>query len=418
MSTVIWLRSTATVPSAYSFVSGGVTKDALTVNGTGLVNATMKAGATLPASGEFLLTMPGTFTPLSWWSERITAQVTISGAIAVALRPNTTAGGTVRLRMKIFKITAGGSNVVTLIGQADGTADLATTNSAYTISITPPAPVTLVANERFIIELYAIPNPSTGWGTPSAAYANVPFSGNSSISDASITFTETITFKDNATFIKPRRTTGTGIGVFMDLLTATGATAFTTAVVNTAAGGTEIQWTKTAGGTVAEWISGRLKAPGWTITSVANFVGNFNSQESNLAANCASTIKVFKRKPDGTEALVFTRTQDLEMGTASAVVQLTGAGGTSTLGAASDLNCAEDDRIVVRLYIHNVGGTMGGGFTCTVNYDHNTVPATKSTLNTSDCYFWLLDGPEFKAEGDPAGTSRVPGAQTMLGIGN
>src|SRR3972149_10745821 len=69
-----------------------------------------------------------------------------------------------------------------------------------------------------------------------------------------------------ATKLYLRNTQTNGIGAnYYDLITTVGASP-DTAVVNSTAAGTEIQFTKTAGGAVAQWISGRVSS-GFTLTS-------------------------------------------------------------------------------------------------------------------------------------------------------
>src|SRR5687768_8161768 len=71
-----------------------------------------------------------------------------------------------------------------------------------------------------------------------------------------------------------------------------------TAVVNTAASGTEIQWTQTAGGSVIQFISGRAPSGGFTLTSTDISIW---AQESNAQANCGGRFRVFKRAANGVE---------------------------------------------------------------------------------------------------------------------
>src|SRR5678816_2979974 len=104
-----------------------------------------------------------------------------------------------------------------------------------------------------------------------------------------------------ATKLFLRETTVTAIGSFRDMLASAGAS-LTTGVVNTAGSGTQIQWTKTAGGAVLEWISGRVPVGGFTLSGTMTF--NIWASESATAANAGGRVRVFKRTAAGSESEV------------------------------------------------------------------------------------------------------------------
>lgn len=190
-----------------------------------------------------------------------------------------------------------------------------------------------------------------------------------------------------ATDLICRRSAAAGIGNFFDMTAgARGAEAFTTGVVNTAASGTQIQWTRTAGGTVLEWISGRVPAGGFTLAGTMTF--NIWALENNMNANCGARSRVFKRTAAGSESEVGggPYNDGVEFGTAAAVMNWTGVP-TSTA-------FAENDRLIVRYYITNVG-TMATGFTCTIDYDGPTAAAD------GDTWFRINENVTFKAEPVP-----------------
>ena len=60
--------------------------------------------------------------------------------------------------------------------------------------------------------------------------------------------------------------TDTGDAVVYDMITAAGSSVDTDQVTLTN-GGTNIQWTQTAGGNSVSWISGRTPAAGFTLTT-------------------------------------------------------------------------------------------------------------------------------------------------------
>lgn len=165
-----------------------------------------------------------------------------------------------------------------------------------------------------------------------------------------------------ATKLFLRETTNNGIGSFRDMVTTAGSS-LTTGVVNTTASGTNIQWTKTAGGAVLEWISGRVPAGGFTLSGTMTF--NIWASESNMSANAGGRARYYIRTAAGSETEIATSPADdgVEFGTSRAAMNWTEVP-TSTA-------FSENDRLVVRYFITNVG-TMGGGFTCTMAYDAAT----------------------------------------------
>lgn len=199
-----------------------------------------------------------------------------------------------------------------------------------------------------------------------------------------------------ATKLFLRETTGSGIGAFRDMLTTAGA-GVTTGVVNTAVAGTQIQWTKTAGGAVLEWISGRVPAGGFTLAGTMSF--SIWALENNMSANAGARVRVFKRTGAGveTEVLGGPYNDGVEFGTTATEMTWTGAP-TSTA-------FAENDRLIVRYYITNVG-VMGGGFTCTISYD-------SADAATGDSFFQINENVTFKLE-DVTGTSALTARAATL----
>lgn len=170
-----------------------------------------------------------------------------------------------------------------------------------------------------------------------------------------------------------RNTTANGVSIggipCYDLLTTAG-TAPDTAVVNTTAAGTEIQFTKTAGGSVAAFITGRVPAGGWTITSsdVALWL-----KESAATVNAGLRFRLFKYS-GGTETELGGSPFDkgTEFNTANTLEAL--------LGNVTDTALAEDDRLLLRIYAVNVG-TMAVG-TATLNFNGTsggTAPVFRSS---------------------------------------
>jgi len=168
------------------------------------------------------------------------------------------------------------------------------------------------------------------------------------------------------TFIRSTTLLKTG---YYDLNTTAGAGA-TTAVVNTAASGTNIQWTVSAGGAAMAWISQRLSA-GITLTTSDCSIWAYSSSNS---ANAGARSKLYRYTAfaesdtlggpfdDGVE---FTKTTSTEMTWAADI---------------NDVAFSAGDRIVLKLFITNVG-VMGGVYTCTMDYNAADAATGDSFLN-------------------------------------
>jgi hypothetical protein len=195
-----------------------------------------------------------------------------------------------------------------------------------------------------------------------------------------------------ATKLFLRETTENAIGSYRDMVTTAGSSV-TTGVVNTTASGTQIQWTKTAGGSVLEWISGRAPSGGFTLAGTMTF--SLWCAESNMNANIGARARVFKRTAAGSESEVGGGPYDdgVEL-TVTTQTEMTWTGTPTSTGFS------EDDRIIVRYYITNVG-TMASGHTGTMNYD-------AADAATGDSFFQINETVTFKAEDAPAVTGDIP----------
>lgn len=168
-----------------------------------------------------------------------------------------------------------------------------------------------------------------------------------------------------------------------DMLKDSFGASLDTAVVNTAASGTEIIFTKTAGGSTICWISGRVPAGGFTLTTT-DIDGWL--RESNMNANCGGRFRVFKYTPGAPATLTELGggpfNDGVEFGTASASM--------TWAGNVTDQAFAENDRIVLKLYITNVG-TMASGHTCTLDFN-------AADASTGDSFFNIAETVTFKAD--------------------
>jgi hypothetical protein len=184
-----------------------------------------------------------------------------------------------------------------------------------------------------------------------------------------------------ATKLFLRSSQANGIGAtYFDMLTTAGSGS-ATAVVNSAASGTEIQWTDTAGGSVVQFVSGRASSGGFTLTSTDISIW---ALESNGQANCGGRFRVFKRAANGVET-------ELGGGPFNDGVEFTTSNAEYLwVGNVTDTAFAENDRILLKLYITNVG-TMGSGRTCTLTYN-------AADASTGDSFFNIAETVAFKTE--------------------
>lgn len=180
---------------------------------------------------------------------------------------------------------------------------------------------------------------------------------------------------------------------YKDMHTAAGSAA-ATGVVDTVASGTEIQWTNdTTSDRVIAWASRKLSS-GLTLTTSDISIW---ASESNMSANAGGRFRVFKLAVNGTETELAGGpfNDGVEFGTAAAEMLWA--------GNFTDTAFAAGDRVVVKVYITNVG-VMGGGFTCTLTY--NAADAA-----TGDSFFNLNENLSFSQPTARAGT------HMLLGVG-
>src|SRR6202158_1356488 len=152
----------------------------------------------------------------------------------------------------------------------------------------------------------------------------------------------------------------------------------TTSVTNTAAGPATLQWTKTGGGTLLQWVSAPLSSA-VTISGTVTF--NTWALESATAANAGVRVTV-QRDTASEQAAFITQAQGTELTTAISNRNFTASGYTPTAFSAGD-------RIVVKWWIADAGGTMGSGRSVTADYDGATAGADGET------YVEFSDNPTF-----------------------
>lgn len=187
-----------------------------------------------------------------------------------------------------------------------------------------------------------------------------------------------------ATVLVLRSTVLNAIGsTYLDMYAEYGASA-TTLVVNTAASGTEIQWTNTGGGSVRQWVSGRVPSGGFTLSGTVTF--SIWARESNMNANCGIRCRLFKRTAAGVET-------EISSGWAyGSPTELDPSALTEYVwtGSPASTVFAEDDRILLKAYIINVG-TMAGSHTCTLSFE-------AASGQTGDSYLQINETVAFKSD--------------------
>ena len=196
---------------------------------------------------------------------------------------------------------------------------------------------------------------------------------------------------------------GTGDGILYDMLKDAPGSSADTVVTNTTASGTQIQATKTAGGSTVAWISGRVPAGGFTLTDADISLWEL---ESNMSANIGGRFRLFKRTSAGviTELVGGPFDDGVEMSTTNQE----DLWATSTTGL-TDTAFAEDDRIILRYYLTNIL-TMGGSFTGTMTF--NAADAT-----TGDSFLNLAETVVFKSDAAPVIYSNLESMGRGMGRG-
>lgn len=155
-----------------------------------------------------------------------------------------------------------------------------------------------------------------------------------------------------------------------------------TVITTATASGTNIQCTRTAGGLTIAWISGRVPSGGFTLTSGD---AGIRAIENDMAVNAGMRYRVYRYQPGPTIT-------ELGGGPFDDGVEISANSYNlmTWTGNHTDQAFVEDDRILVRFYITNVG-TMGAG---TVSLAVDGQAATW----TADSYFNIAETVSFKAE--------------------
>lgn len=210
-----------------------------------------------------------------------------------------------------------------------------------------------------------------------------------------------------ATKLFLRNTSASGVSdsgvTYYDLLTEAGASS-DVAVRNTVASGTELQMKKAdADSNVIAWISGRVPSGGFTLTTTDISCW---FKEANMSANAGGRYRVFKRTAAGslTELGGGPFNDGVEFSTASSEMTWT--------GDVTDTAFAENDRIVVKVYLTNAGGTMGADYECTLTFN-------AADGSSGDSFFNIAETVAFKSDLITGSFAAIEsGADTLAATGS
>ena len=199
-----------------------------------------------------------------------------------------------------------------------------------------------------------------------------------------------------STILFLRNTQDNAIGAtYYDMLTQYGIVT-DTATVNSTLAGTEIQWTKTAGGSVIQWISGRTPAAGFRLQNAD--ISMWAKDDSGLT-NIGGRYRIFKRAADTTETELGGGPFDLGSEFTTSLVEYVWT------GDVTDTDFVENDRILLKAYITNIGIMAVGTGTLEFNM---------TDANIGDSLLRIFPPVVFKAEGAVAVT---PVLLNMMGRG-
>lgn len=192
-----------------------------------------------------------------------------------------------------------------------------------------------------------------------------------------------------ATRLFLRATKNTGISIFRDLSTTAGTETATNITTRTTSGGTLIQLTDVTDGEALEWVSGRVPAGGFTLSG--NVTAIIAAREAANNTNAGLSLRLFKRDTGGGETQIADRI--FPSGTATEL-NTTLQNRTWTAFTPTSTSFAENERLVVRFYTINAGGTMGASATgITGRYD-------SADGGTGGSYVEINENVSFKLEGD------------------
>lgn len=170
--------------------------------------------------------------------------------------------------------------------------------------------------------------------------------------------------------------TDSGTYNYKDAATAAGVAA-TTAVTSTVTSGSQVRVTKSAGGVRVRWISGPLNAV--VIPSGSTFTFTLYGFESSDLANATWYASVGRRIASSGAVLTMGANQPY-----ATELTTTNAAQTFTATVTSPgYTLLDQDRIVVDLRLEKAGGTMAGGHTVTLTYDHNVANGAESKVVSS-----------------------------------
>lgn len=345
-------------------------------------------------------------TGIGWYSERVTTLTTLTTLVFrhKAFIDVPTAG---TLRIRVWRQGADPAHQQTLIADYLGGTIQSGALQEWDLPLIGGS-VVLAPGERLVLRITG--EPLSG-STMALAEISVGM-------DDVILMTEpAIPMQSNVRRFYLQRTTNYGVGTFYDMTETPVTQTPATGVVNTFAGSSgEAQWTRTAGGTVLEWVSPRFPDSWYfdnvTVMSggspfvIARAHGLIYAIESNAAANATIRARFYRRR-DTTEIECGVSTDQSELPLAYPSTENVKTDGIGS--GVTPIDFQPDDRLVLRAYI-TPRGTMVSGHTATLQYDGTSFQSYVDIFETGM-------GP-MKAESDPATPARITGGDTMGGVGN
>lgn len=336
--------------------------------GSGVVTSTTPTVAGATNGVEVVDATPR---PFEWYSQPVSADVTISGAITGNIwAQESNMSANVAINFVVDKVDAT-TLAVTEIARSARTTELGTSRTVQNFTATPAAGVTLNKGDRLRLRIYG-----DDAGTMGSGFTfTIGYDGNTGGADGDtyIEFTETFSFltSDPSTteiYLTDTASDVATASVDKEAWTSRGGGA-TTKATNTAAGWTSgIQMTDGAGGTVIDWFTKQLQA--FTLTGLC--VASIRFLESNAAANASVRLEIARVDSDGSNPTIWS--------TGANAPNQHGSPGFGELDtserleffrlAGDDLAFTDGQRIRIRLYLedNSYNGPLVTGHTASVVY--------------------------------------------------
>lgn len=417
-ATQVYLRNTLTLSTGTDAIPQDMLRQSGAAGHYYYVNLTA-AGSNIPIEDDAFDTGFG------WYSERVAVMTTVTALTFhhYASIDVQTAG---TLRVRVWKQGADPAHQQTLVvDYLGGTLPNAIAAQDWDLPLLV-SPLVVAPGERFVIRLTGEPLSGSTMEVGQIILALHGPSTDIYPADVHLAVEPAVSMQSNIRRFYVQRTAVNGIGTFYDMTETPVTQAPMTGVVNTFAGSSgEAQWTRTAGGTVLEWVSPRF-ADSWyfdnvTVTRAGTPVvipraqGLIYAIESNALANVTIRVRLYRRRGTVEVECTVYQSSSLEMPTtyspygSSILTNFDSAPPNPGYGAIAPIDFQPDDRLVLRAYITPIS-TMASGYTATLQYDGTSFQSYVDIFETGIG--------AMKAESDPAAPARISGGDTMGGVGN